>query len=331
MRPNDDKRPGRLRLLGKAVLSAVLLGGLIASADLGAVWSVGRTAHLPLLVLAFLQFLIGYYLTAARWRVLLQAQGTQLGLGYLMQSFAVSVFFNNFLPSTVGGDVVRIYDTSRAGGSKVSALAALFLDRLIGLFALAMFALAGLALSRGFRQENVFFIPVVLAFVGLTLAMVLMAFYFPPRILSSLTSKMEKLPKWSGRRVVGRLLDATFLVRGKTELLFSTFGLSVLLQGNVILFHFLVGRSIDLPLGPADYALIVPLALVIMAIPVSINAVGLREGVFALLFGFHGLDLSHALAFSWLIYCQTLLRGLLGGVVYLLRRGPVKGLQKHRP
>jgi hypothetical protein len=54
--------------------------------------------------------------------------------------------------------------------------------------------------------------------------------------------------------------------------------------------------------------------------PVSVNGIGLRESVFALFFGFFGLDLTQALAFSWLIYGQILLQGLVGGVVYATRR-----------
>lgn len=314
----------RLTFLGKAVLSTLLLGWLIWRADLGEVGRVVSQARWPILIGAFFFFFFGYFLTASRWRVLLEALQIELGLVYLMQSFAVGVFFNNFLPSTVGGDVVRVYDTWRAGGGRVNALAAVFLDRLIGVSALALFAAGGLLVSGGFEKEAGFVAPAVWSFLGITAAAVLLVFFLPPALSELLDAVTGRLPGVLGH-LGRRFLDAAALVRGRADILAAGLGYSILLQGNVIVFYFLVGYALDLPLGLPDYALIVPLALIVMLIPVSVNGVGLREGVFAFFFGFYGIGLAEALAFSWLIYGQILLQGLVGGIVYLVRKHPVPG------
>lgn len=309
----------RFLTLIKAALSLGLLAWLISRAELGDLADTFRQAYLPLLVLTFSMFYIGYIITASRWQLLLRVQGTSLPLSYLLQSFMVSVFFNNFLPSTVGGDIVRFYDSWRAGSDKAGALAAVLLDRLLGLNALAIFACIGLFFGTEFLAKNSLVGPAVTLFAIATFILVLMIFFAPLRLVRLVRSVIMVLPQ-PMRRIGERLADAAMLFHGRSMVFVIGLGLSLLLQGNNILFHFLVGMALGLPLQLTDYVLFVPLALVLMFLPITINGIGLREGVFTVFFGYYGLGVTEALAFSWLIYGQTLLQGLIGGLVYAVRR-----------
>ena len=84
--------------------------------------------------------------SAVRWGVLLRAQHVRLPYSFLTQSFLVATFFNNFLPSNIGGDVVRITDTAKAAGSKTLATTVVLIDRGIGLLGLALMAAIGASL-----------------------------------------------------------------------------------------------------------------------------------------------------------------------------------------
>jgi hypothetical protein len=308
----------------KALLSGLLLYWMISRAELSELSSVMQDASVPLLILSFFLFYLGYYITATRWRLLLRAQGTDLSLFYLIKSFMVAVFFNNFLPSTVGGDVIRVYDTWQAGSGKASALTAVFLDRVLGMVALVAFAVLGLACSGTFARENPFAAPAVLLLAVITFSAVALIFYAPEPLLKWLRSLLAKMPGVI-QRMGQSFLDAAGMVHGRTGLLMGGIGLSFVLQANVILFHYLVGRALGLPLELIDYALIVPLSLVVMLVPITVNGIGLRESVFVVFFGFYGLDVASALAFSWIIYGQLLLQGLVGGLVYAARREPIMG------
>ena len=84
--------------------------------------------------------------SAVRWGLLLRAQHVRLPYSFLTQSFLVATFFNNFLPSNIGGDVVRITDTAKAAGSKTLATTVVLIDRGIGLLGLALMAATGASL-----------------------------------------------------------------------------------------------------------------------------------------------------------------------------------------
>ena len=97
-------------------------------------------------------------------------------------------------------------------------------------------------------------------------------------------------------------------------------GLSVLLQVNVVVHFILVARAVGIDVPAESMFLIIPVAVFIMMVPISINAIGVREAVFVFLFSLYGVQSVEALAFAWIAYSFTLLQGVLGGLVFALRR-----------
>ena len=87
------------------------------------------TASVPWLVAALALYLAMILASAWRWGLLLGAQGIPFTFGRLTSSFLVATFFNNFLPSNIGGDVIRIADTAPAAGSKTLATTVVLIDR----------------------------------------------------------------------------------------------------------------------------------------------------------------------------------------------------------
>src|SRR4051812_30955566 len=105
----------------KLSVSIALLAVLFSRIDTGQLWSKARTASVPWLLVAMLIF-VGNMITATwRWHLLLSAQGVFIATRRLVGSYLVAIFFNNFLPSNIGGDVIRISDTARQAGSKTLA------------------------------------------------------------------------------------------------------------------------------------------------------------------------------------------------------------------
>ena len=113
----------------KVLVSGVLIYLILRGADFHQIGEKIASASLPLLLVAFSMFFVGYSLTAFRWRLLLGAQGVTARFGYLIRSFMVAMFFNNFLPSTVGGDAVRVYDfCAWAKASRAQCQSSLLID-----------------------------------------------------------------------------------------------------------------------------------------------------------------------------------------------------------
>src|SRR6187200_3768706 len=116
--------------------------------DVGRLWSVARQASPIWLTGALLLYLTVVLASAVRWDVLLRAQHVRLPFSFLTQSLLVATFFNNFLPSNIGGDVVRITDTAKAAGSKTAATTVVLIDRGLGLLGLALMAASGATLMQ---------------------------------------------------------------------------------------------------------------------------------------------------------------------------------------
>lgn len=310
---------GRHWVVLKIALSAGLIYWILHGADLRTIWHTMANADRTILAVAFMSYFIGYYITASRWGWLLRAQGIIAPILYLCKSFMVAMFFNNFLPSTVGGDAVRMFDSWRLGNSKTDAVTVIFVDRFIGLLSLLTFASIGVLLTPQVSSlVPGLWIWVVLACCGAFFAAFLI-FYPPPRFIEVLASKRVTIPN-KVKGLADRITNAVSLFRGRHDVLIPALTLSFILQANVVFHYFLVAMALGLNIPLMAFFAIVPLAILLMMVPISINGIGVRESVFTFFLAAYGVGQSHAVAFAWLIYGMILLQGVLGGLVFAFRR-----------
>lgn len=301
--------------LVKVAVSGGLIYWILRGTDLVEIVAAIRSADLLIIVAAFLLHIFGYVISAYRWRLLLRTRGTHSSIPFLVESYIVGMFFNNLLPSTIGGDAYRAYDSYRLGESRSGAVAVVFVDRFLGLFTLMMFATIALLFSNELTQSitglNVW---VLLGVLGM--GMVAWAVFYPPRWLPTLISN-SKYPFPNKLRTVA---EASWAFRGQNVVLIKALGLSTLLQLNVVLHYYLVARALDLPVPLQSLFLIVPLAIVITILPISVNGIGMRENVFAFFFAPFAVSKPEAVAFAWIVYGIVLLQGVVGGIFYAVRR-----------
>ncbi|MFQ5688800.1 MAG: lysylphosphatidylglycerol synthase transmembrane domain-containing protein [Gemmatimonadota bacterium] len=315
----ESSSPARRALLAtaKALISAALIYWLLRDTSLAEVATALRSARPGLLVAALAIYTLRYAVGAIRWRVMLGPAGTRASLPFLFRSNLVAVFFSNFLPSIIGGEAVRIYDTWRLGTTKGTAVAVIALDRFIGLAALVLFVLAGLGLSGGLVSA------IAIAHLNWWLGLgsaamlgVLWAVFKPPT--SPRARALFRLPLLN--RIADRLREPAGIYRGRSGALLKALALSVLIQGIVILHYVVLGAALGLPVPPGAYFLIVPVAVFLMMLPISINGIGIRENAFVFFFGFYGVSRADAVAFAWLAYGVVVLLGLAGGTILGFRR-----------
>lgn len=299
----------------KFAISAVLIYIILRGTSVSEVLTAMASANLFLLFLAAASHIIGFTLSAYRWRLLLRSQGADSSIMYLIQSYVISVFFNNFLPSTIGGDGVRAYDSWRLGQSKSGAVAVVFVDRFLGLLVLMLFAMVAALFSPEIMSSDPsLYAWVIVGTLGcLTLtAIIFVPSEYLPRLVTRLPIPFkEKLLK---------ILRSFLAFQGKTSVLIRALWLSTMLQANVVIHYFLISEALGLNIPFMSFFLIVPLATFIMMLPISINAIGVREGTFAFFFAAFGVLRPEAIAFSWIVYGMIVVQGLIGGVLYALRR-----------
>ena len=312
------KRSGLLVL--KLTVSAALLAYLLLTTDLQALLQRLRGSDALLLAMAMLLYGLILGISTWRWRLLLQAQGFEAPLADLSASYLVATFFNNFLPSNIGGDVIRVRDSSRLTGSTTTSLAVVAIDRIVGLGALYSLAAAAYTFG-GHDVRRLAGATPVLAALGLVFAGLAYVFFRPgiARRLMDL-SGLSRLA-WA-RKQFEIVQAAVHVYRARVGAVWAAFAGSVALQALVVVYYFNVARALHIPL-PLDAAfLIVPLCTLVQTVPISFNGWGIRESVFILYFGQVGLPKESALAFSLLGAGLIVLLSLSGAIVWTSRNVP---------
>jgi acetyltransferase-like isoleucine patch superfamily enzyme/uncharacterized membrane protein YbhN (UPF0104 family) len=272
----------------------------------------------------------GYLVTSWNWRQSMAVQGKAVRFWPLMGSNIIAGLFNNILPTNIGGDVVRIRDSAIAVfGSEgkpdfVRAGTVVVIQRVIGVFALVLIAVAAVAaraggsLGEGLASSVWTFVAAVAA------AGILAAVILHPRMLSLIAAFFDL---FRGLPIAGTLASKFLVVletaakyREQRAMLMRIFLTSLLLQLNVVAYYYVCTKAIGYEAAFVSVFAAAPLVVILMTIVPSINGVGVRDWGFMKLLG---MSPAVAIAFSLMDVVWRLAWGVLGGV-FLALRGAVK-------
>ena len=303
----------------KVAVSALLMTVLLSRIDTAQLWAVARTASLGWLTAALGGYGLMMVVSAWRWGLLLRAQHIRLPLGFLTRSFLVATFFNNFLPSNIGGDVVRVADTAAAAGSKTLATTVVLLDRGLGLLGLVLVAAIGATMGPAVADGG----PIAPAMLwsGFCAAAVLVTptLLRPHAVIRLLQPLRAVHPTWVDERLT-RLTAALARFGRAPEAVLWCFAGAVAVQAVIVGFYAAIARSMNIPIGVPELAVIVPISLIVQMIPLSMNGFGVREATFGFYFTRLGLPLESALLVSLTGAALIMLFSLTGALAYLGRR-----------
>jgi glycosyltransferase 2 family protein len=269
------------------------------------------------ILLAGFLHIIGLLISAYRWQLLLAAHDVKAPLWGLLQSYLIGGFFNNFLPTRVGGDVYRMVDSKKYSGSLLRPFAVIIVERLTGIYGLLLIGVTAVAFYPRFHEIRAFAIALFVLTIGGFLAVVL--FYGSDRFGNWLKSLASRLPaKFSGKAL--EMFDAFWHFSKSKQIVIYAFLLGLLLQFNVILYYYLIARALGMPMGLLDTSVTMPLLICIQLLPLTPNGIGVRE--FSYIYLLHPLGVSNAMAvaFSLWDYILTFFYGLIGGILYLLKK-----------
>ena len=308
-----------LQTLVKLLVSVGLLAFVLRGVDTGAIWGYLRGAHLGWLALALAVYAAMVLVSVWRWQLLLRAQEVDVPTRMLAHSFWVALFFNNFLPSNIGGDVIRIADTAPHAGSKTLATTVILVDRILGLFALFLVATLGAwgAARLGVTVPGAGW----LALITAAALVVGGPIYLVPGLLGRLLTPLRALGHpWILERAE-RFEDAFVRFRARPHSMAAAFGGALVVQLTLVVFYALTARSLSIPLPLVLAGVLIPLSLVIQMAPVSINGFGVREAIFTTFFLRFGVgDGAAAVALSLLGTGLIMAVSLVGGLLFVKRR-----------
>jgi uncharacterized protein (TIRG00374 family) len=304
-----------LLLVLRIVISLGLIGWILYKVDRRELAETLKSINLWYLLLSFSAYFVVNLFCAWRWQVLLAARGIRAGFWRLFRYFLNGLFFGNFLPTTVGGDLARAYLVVDDCSKKSEALASVLVDRFIGLFGVIITGIIGLILVAKTGQELFLLKAMVIGIVAAILFVVL----FLNKTLVKKFRWILKLPLIE--KVEHHLVDfyhSLYVYRThKNEVLWA-FTQSLLVQLFVVFTAYYIAVSLDISVSIIPFFLYMPVIAAVSMIPLSINGWGLQEGAFIVFFGRAGLNHSQALSLGFVYHLVAVGISLLGGLLWLV-------------
>ena len=305
---------GSAKKILSGVLKAVIsIGGLIyifykvPFADVCGHWTVQA---LPWIALILFCTLFSMFIQANRWRGLLLEEGKKIKFRTFYAYIALGYFFNNLLPSGFGGDAVKTIAFGRRFGNMANSVAAVAISRVMGLLAmfLCFFATLPFVVAR-------YDIPAI--YTGAVCAVALLSAFI---IVGGLFSDKIKIPAsvLSCVPFFAKLQDAFSIYRGyKKAFLLSGLD-SIWLQISSIAIHYAYFQAVGVPVDLATITVFMTITITVSMLPISINGIGLREGVNVSLFtGLLGIPADTVLAAALLGYIPMLFQAIQGAIVFV--------------
>jgi len=269
-------------------------------------------------IIILLLFSVLLILTHAfKWHLLLKSKNVDVSILRLYGLCMVGYFFNNILPSSVGGDVIRMYELAKKTQNQSESVASVFMERYIGIAALIFFA----AIAFIFEVKRFWGSPIFYLIVLMLLGFVAVLFIFFNR----------KLHKWFFDRIrikrlerikqkANEILESIYHYRANKRIIFYNFLLSMLFNVIAVMNVAAAFWVINVHM-PFYYLFIgVPIVLLISAIPVSLGNWGFNEGAYVYCFTFFGINPAYSLSVGFILRMKSIVTGIIGGIIYIFIR-----------
>ena len=304
-------RPIRVALT--LLVTGLCTAYLIWKIDLGRTLRVIGDANPWYLLLALGLMIVTIVPMAWRWQLLLRAKGVEDNLVWLTRAYFVSYAAGQILPTSVGGDAVRIYETARRHpGHGDTGAATVLLERAIGGAATLILAAVGLALAVGHYDVGAY-LWIEAFFVVATIVFGFLVFSRRARPLLKLGRPLLRIVRLD--KLVARVYHAMHSYRDHVGVLVTVLAVTIALQAIRVLAVWLSGKAVGIDLSPRPYYVMGPLLFLVMLVPFTVNGFAVRESFFVSFLGNLGVDPDNAFAAGFLFFLITILMALPGAAI----------------
>jgi uncharacterized membrane protein YbhN (UPF0104 family) len=311
-------KKNRLNIVIRSIISLGLLLWLALSLEWREFAAVLTRIRLEWMLLAVGWVIISVIISVSKWQMVLRAQLISLSWWELWRAYWAGLFFNNFLPSSIGGDTLRILWVGKSVGDIPGATTSVFVERLLATVGLSITGLlASLFIAQPDRRVNLLFI----CLIGFCLVLL---------GLLMLSSGLFQRFANSHGRIVGFLrgvqVHGTHL-KGKWQVILMVTLLSVAFQASVVGVNYSIFQALQITsIGWIEALYLIPVTSVVAMLPIGINGYGLREGAYVGLLSAYDVSAATAFTASLLFAFTVSLSSLYGAWIWLVRhpRGVIK-------
>jgi len=294
---------------GKILFTFLVLSYVLRNADLQSLLRTIRNSDYILILLALLTFSFYQVLYSYNWKKVLTAFSGGIGYLEVFRIHMIGLFYNLFLPTSMGGDVAKIYYLSKKVNDRMVAIKSIVLLRGTGLLTNLLLLAAVLVYNReilvlvGFEDK----IAHGLYLLAGVIAVVSIIRWTPVR-------NNETVQYLTGKIFEYISSFKSFLCDFRREML-GVFLLSLVNQLIIIFENYLILRALDIDIAFVHVMYIIPLTFFATMLPITIAGIGIREGAFVYFLTRYGYSVEDAIAFSLIGYVLILFIGFAGGVV----------------
>ena len=307
------KRP--LRILLGITFTTLAVGYILLKIDIHQTWEVLKSADLWWFGLA-VAIMIGTALPMAlRWKWLLAAQGMIDRFWWLTRAYFVSYTAGQILPTSIGGDAVRIFETSKRHPGRSGDLTAIVLiERGVGGAATVLLGAVGFVLAIGHYDVNAY-LWLEGAFVFGTILLIVLFFSRSARPL--LAKVRPLLVRLRIERPLRSFYDGVHHFRSHGRLMLNVFIFTTVIQAVRILAIWASCKAVGIDLSPRIYYVMGPLFFLVLLVPFTLNGFAVREAFFVSFLGSVGVNADAAFAAGFLFFLVTVALALPGAGILL--------------
>jgi uncharacterized protein (TIRG00374 family) len=315
-------RSRAFRILLTLAVTGACLAYILWQLDVGRTIRILVHADLAWFAGSIAVMVVGVPPMAWRWQKLLNARGIHEGLAWLHRAYFVSYTAGQVLPTAVGGDASRIFETSRRHPGRLGDVTAIvLLERALGGVATLILAAIGFALAVGTYDVGAY-LWIEAAFVAGTI--VLAVVFFSRTARRPLRRFVPLLRRIRLERPLRAFYEGVHAFRGHVPLMLGVLLLTLGVQAVRVLSIWMAGRAVGVDLSPRPYYVMGPLLFLVILVPFTINGLAVREAFFVSFLTQLGVDKESALATGFLFFVVTIALSIPGAIILgweSLRRG----------
>ncbi|MDP8212467.1 MAG: lysylphosphatidylglycerol synthase transmembrane domain-containing protein [Candidatus Zapsychrus exili] len=307
-----EKTKNVLSFFMRIACSALLLFYLFKQIDIEGTINVIKSANMIYILYAGIVFLFINVFLLYRWVIYIRALDLSVKLSSVTRYFLAGLFGNLFLPSAIGGDLIKIIGLCKNSDKKPTVVASVLLDRLSGFIAIVLVAITAFTLGYNVIDDKTLLFPIVIlgiVFFGFITVL------FNERAYSFACKIFNKFPK-----IKNNLMELHYdiaLLKNKKREGWKAIALSCLCQVIFSFTFYLTAKALHQDINIIYFLIFVPLICVAGALP-SIGGLGAREAGAAFLFAKIGVESGIAVSISLVNFLFMVIVGIIGGIIYAL-------------
>lgn len=303
----------------RVLITLAIILFIFSKIDFAGTWQIMAGSNLIFLLISFLSFFVFTFTVALRWQIILNLYKFPVSILRAFYIYMIAFFFNNFLPSTVGMDVVRGAYVPGRENRLPDVISSIIIERWIGLLGIIIYISVVPIIF--FKEIDLkYFLPVSAA--GITASVIFFISIVSEKVFSFFSFLFSKIKVLGLGVKINSLYNSLRIIKDHKKLFISNLALSILIQLIIVFINYFIVLSQGLSIELKPLIIYIPLISIISMIPLTINGLGLREMAYIAFFGIALKEEALSLSLSYFIISVAF--SLIGGIFFIFDRKEIK-------